>query len=158
MTKKIFLLALFLSLAASVPARAAVLACPSILKSIVSLGEDVDGKAWEIGGPRPFFMLKGGRIFAGPLSVSTIQPGFEVKSIPHIEKVRAISDGVDIYKEIFHQVWDFDGSNKGGLLLVCDYSGTGNFLMRALNTHIRRCTDVAPVDKLDNIPPRVECE
>ncbi len=127
-----------------------MVSCPAILKSFVALEDKSSSQNWLLGGPRQTFNLKNGRVFIGKLSEESIQPSAEIRPIPHIER---IDD-----KKVFVQVWNLESPGFDNALLICDYSGTDNYLIYALDASIAKCQEVVPVGKSDTIPTRVECE
>ncbi|MGB4101585.1 MAG: STY0301 family protein [Alphaproteobacteria bacterium] len=124
--------------------------CPAVLKSFVALEESASMRNWLLGGPRQTYTLKGGRVFVGRLTEESIQPAAEVKPIPHVERMEE--------KKVFFQVWNLEAPAFDNVLLICDYSGTDNYLIYALDAKIKKCAEIVPVTRSDGAPSRVECQ
>lgn len=149
MSKKLlWLIAATMAVGISAPANAGSVKCPTVLKSFMTSNEINLSKNWLLGGPRQTYILKGARIFTGNLSEESIQPSSEVKPIPHMED---IAD-----KKVFYQVWNLEDSRYDKSLLVCDYGGSDNYLIYALEPEVSKCSEISPMDKSE--PTRVECQ
>lgn len=150
MSKKLLgLVTISIIVGISAPAYASSVKCPTVLKSFVASEDTNLSKNWLLGGPRQTYILKGSRVFSGKLAEQSIQPSAEVRPIPHMED---ISD-----KKVFYQVWNLeDPRYRGNSLLVCDYAGSDNYLIYALEPEITKCSEINPMDKSE--PTRVECQ
>ncbi len=121
---------------AAIPPHEAFILCPPMLRHVPVI-EDLHAKAWKLGGPKQAAPLKDGRIFIGKPTEDALTPEAEVKPIPHLDKA----------KEEFVQIWQFSDQQRGHMVLVCDYSGTDNFLMRALDASVSQCASHDPLDR-----------
>jgi hypothetical protein len=149
MSKKLLWLIVIAIIGTSAPSYANSVKCPTVLKSFVASDDTNLSKNWLLGGPRQTYILKGSRVFMGKLAEQSIQPASEVRPIPHMED---ISD-----KKVFYQVWNLEYPRyRGNSLLVCDYAGSDNYLIYALEPEISKCSEINPMDKSE--PTRVECQ
>jgi hypothetical protein len=122
--------------------------CPKELGSQVSI-DDPYAKDWIVGGSDQTTPLKAARVFAGPPDEKTIERYNELTAIPFMNRDRGE----------FQQVWTFDDKLlQAGVLLVCDYSGSNHFLMRAIPPGTKECKEVDPVDKNDASTTTVSCQ
>lgn len=124
------------------------LACPSALRTLIAT---VDGevKGWVVGGTEQTMPLKGARLFSGPVAEQTIERFNELTAIPFMDRE----------KGEFEQVWTLDEKLlQTGIMIVCDYSGSSNFLMRAVPPGTKTCKEVDPIDKSDASVTTVSCQ
>ena len=125
-----------------------VIQCPPELRNQVM----IDGKNstdWIVGGEGRNSPLKGGRMFIGPVSESTIQKYNELTAIPSMLKEKAK----------FQQTWNLDEQMfEAGVLLVCDYAGNSHYLLRGVPRGVKQCQEVDVIDKNADNPPKVRCK
>jgi hypothetical protein len=122
--------------------------CPPELRSLVAV-DDPNSHGWSVGGPEQTALLKGARLYAGPLSEKTMERYNELTAIPIMNRERGE----------FQQVWSFDTSLlAAGVMLVCDYSGNNHFLMRALPSGTKECRETDAVERADVTPTTVTCQ
>lgn len=122
--------------------------CPPELKSLVAV-DDPNSHGWSVGGPEQTALLKGARLYAGPLSEKTMERYNELTAIPIMNRE----------KGEFQQVWSFDTSLlAAGIMLVCDYSGNNHFLMRALPSGTKECRETDAIERADVTPTTVFCQ
>lgn len=93
--------------------------------------------------------LKGARLFSGPVAEQTMERFNELTAIPFMDRE----------KGEFEQVWTLDEKLlQTGIMIVCDYSGSTNFLMRAIPPGTKTCKEVDPIDKSDATVTTVSCQ
>lgn len=128
------------------------LACPSALRALVATSDgntNGDIKGWLVGGSEQSSPLKGARLFAGPVAEQTMERFNELTAIPFMNRD----------KGEFEQVWTLDEALvRTGVMLVCDYSGSSHFLMRALPAGTKTCKEVDPIDKSEDSVITVSCQ
>jgi hypothetical protein len=129
------------------PQSAVTLACPLELKNRV-LATGLEGANWSVGGSEQTAPLKGARLFNGPVSEKTIEQYNEMTAIPYLD--RKTSE--------FRQVWAFeDNAVAAGIVLVCDYAGSTQFLMHAVPPQTKECRETNVLDQQDKNTTRVQC-
>lgn len=125
-----------------------VIQCPSELRNQVMI-DSKNSTDWIVGGEGRNSPLKGGRMFIGPASESTIQKYNELTAIPSMFKEKAQ----------FQQTWTLDEQMfEAGVLLVCDYAGNSHYLLRAVPRGVKQCQEVDVIDKNVDNPPKVRCK
>ncbi len=124
------------------------LACPSALRALVTTANG-DTKGWVVGGQEQTSPLKGARLFAGPVAEQTMERFNELTAIPFMNRD----------KGEFEQTWTLDERLlQTGVMLVCDYSGSSHFLMRAVTPGTKACKEVDPIDKSEDSIIIVSCQ
>lgn len=125
-----------------------VIQCPSELRNQVMI-DSKNSTDWIVGGEGRNSPLKGGRMFIGPASESTIQKYNELTAIPSMFKEKAQ----------FQQTWTLDEQMfEAGVLLVCDYAGNSHYLLRAVPRGVKQCQEIDVIDKNVDNPPKVRCK
>ena len=125
-----------------------IVQCPPELRNQVMI-DSKNSSDWIVGGEGRNSPLKGGRMFIGPASESTIQKYNELTAIPAMNKEKAQ----------FQQTWALDEQMyEAGVLLVCDYAGNNHYLLRAVPRGVKQCQEVDVIDKNNDTPPKVRCK